>query len=436
MREGLPRELCCSFCGLPRSRVGRLIAGPNVYICDGCVEAMDEAARLRAANAGEVARLVADGRARCSFCNKSQHEVERLWQGPDVRICNECLELCNDIVFDPRDEGEGWCAPASDRYQTMIYRRAGASGLNLPAIALGCWHNFGGNGDRQEMRRMLRVAFDLGISHLDLANNYGPPPGSAEENVGVLLGLDFARHRDELVVSTKAGYGMWSGPYGDWGSKKYLVASLDQSLKRLGLGYVDIFYHHRPDPRTPPEETIGALDLIVRQGKALYAGISNYDAVQTAAACDVAESIGLRLLVNQVSYSMLNRWIERDLLDVTAARGLGVVAFCPLAQGLLTSKYLTGVPEVSRAADPDGFLKAEAVTPELQAKLRRLNELATARGQSLAQMALAWVLRDERVTCALIGARTAEQVEENVAALTAAQFGTEELAAIEAVLSG
>jgi L-glyceraldehyde 3-phosphate reductase len=323
---------------------------------------------------------------------------------------------------------------ADDRYDKMTYRRCGRSGLMLPAISLGCWHNFGDGDDPDEARNMLRTAFDLGITHFDLANNYGPPPGSAETNVGRLLKEDFAAHRDELIISTKAGYRMWPGPYGEWGSRKYLVASLDQSLKRLGLDYVDIFYSHRPDPSTPLEETLGALDSLVRQGKALYAGISSYCGAATVESARIMRQLGTPVTIHQPNYSMLDRWIEGDLLSHTDRLGIGVICFCPLAQGLLTDKYLDGIPPDSRAAKPTGFLRKESITPELVAKLARLNDIARQRGQSLAQMALAWVLRDPRVTSALIGASRASQIVENVAALEKAQFGEDELAAIDAAL--
>ncbi|MBM3497553.1 MAG: L-glyceraldehyde 3-phosphate reductase [Armatimonadetes bacterium] len=324
--------------------------------------------------------------------------------------------------------------PADDRYQRHPYRRCGRSGLLLPAISLGCWHNFGAGDDPEEARAMLRAAFDLGITHFDLANNYGPPAGSAETNVGRLLRDDFAAHRDELIVSTKAGYHMWPGPYGEWGSRKYLVASLDQSLKRLGLEYVDIFYSHRPDPTTPLEETLGALDHLVRQGKALYAGISSYRGAATVESARIMADLGTPIAIHQPNYSLLDRWIEGDLLPHTDRLGIGVIAFCPLAQGLLTDKYLQGIPSDSRAAKPTGFLRKESITPELVAKLTRLNAIARGRGQTLAQMALAWVLRDARVTSALIGASRASQIVENVAAMERAEFSAEELGAIDAAL--
>jgi L-glyceraldehyde 3-phosphate reductase len=323
---------------------------------------------------------------------------------------------------------------SSTRYDSMIYNRSGQSGLLLPAISLGLWHNFGGVDSFENGRAMLRKAFDLGITHFDLANNYGPPAGSAEELMGRLLKTDFATYRDELVISSKAGYWMWDGPYGEWGSKKYLIASLDQSLKRMGLDYVDIFYSHRPDPNTPLEETMMALDQIVRQGKALYIGISSYSAEQTSEAIKILKSLGTPLLIHQPSYSMFNRWIEDDLQDVLEENGVGSIAFCPLAQGLLTNKYLNGVPSDSRAAKPTGALNEEQVTKEAVEKVHKLNLLAAERGQSLAQMALAWVLRGGKVTSALIGASRVSQIEENVKALDNLEFTEAELQAIEAIL--
>jgi len=325
--------------------------------------------------------------------------------------------------------------PSETRYEAMDYRRCGRSGLRLPAIALGLWHNFGGVDVFENGRAMVRRAFDLGITHFDLANNYGPPPGSAEENFGRILAADLLAYRDELVISTKAGYRMWPGPYGEWGSRKYLLASLDQSLKRMGLEYVDIFYSHRPDPETPLTETMQALDTAVRQGKALYVGISSYKPEETRAAATILRNLGTPCLIHQPSYSMLNRWIEADLLDVLEAEGMGCIAFCPLAQGLLTGRYLDGVPDDSRAAKAHGFLKKERITDETRARIRALNEIARGRGMSLAQMALAWVLRDARVTSALIGASRVEQIEENVKALVSPAFTNEELAAIDAVLA-
>lgn len=325
--------------------------------------------------------------------------------------------------------------PASDRYDSMIYNRCGRSGLKLPAISLGLWHNFGGVDYLENMRAMLRRSFDLGITHFDLANNYGPPPGSAEENFGRILQTDFAGYRDELVISTKAGYHMWPGPYGEWGSRKYLISSLDQSLKRMGVDYVDIFYSHRPDPETPLEETMMALDQIVRQGKALYVGISSYNAEQTARAAEILKQLGTPLLIHQPSYSMLNRWIEDGLQDVLDETGTGTIAFCPLAQGLLTSRYISGIPEDSRAAKVTGFLKSKDVTDEKIAKISALNDIAAGRGQTLAQMALAWVLRRGKVTSALIGASRVSQIEENVAALNRLSFSDEELAKIDSILA-
>lgn len=321
-----------------------------------------------------------------------------------------------------------------DRYHDMKYNRVGNSGLLLPAISLGLWHNFGGVDTYENGRAMLRRAFDLGITHFDLANNYGPPPGSAEEMFGRMLKTDFAPYRDEMVISTKAGYHMWDGPYGDWGSKKYLISSLDQSLRRMGLDYVDVFYSHRPDPNTPLEETMGALDQIVRQGKALYVGISNYDAEQTAQAVKILNDLGTPLLIHQPSYSMFNRWIEDGLQDVLFENGVGSIAFCPLDQGLLTNKYISGIPSDSRAAKANTFLDKNRVTDVVLNRVRKLNELAVERGQNLAQMALAWVLREGRVTSALIGASKVSQIEENVAALNNLSFTDEELVRIEEIL--
>jgi L-glyceraldehyde 3-phosphate reductase len=320
------------------------------------------------------------------------------------------------------------------RYATMHYRRSGKSGLKLPAISLGLWHNFGGVDTFENGRAMVRRAFDLGITHFDLANNYGPPPGSAESNFGEILRLDLKPHRDELIISSKAGYTMWDGPYGDWGSRKYLLSSLDQSLKRMGIEYVDIFYSHRPDPETPLEETMGALDHAVRSGKALYAGVSNYDAARTAEAAKILRRLGTPCLIHQPKYSMFERWVEGGLLDVLGAEGIGGIAFCPLAQGLLTDRYLKGIPEGSRASKPHGFLKKHDIDEKRMNQIRALNEIAIARGQTLAQMSLAWVLRDQRMTSALIGASRVEQIEQNVAALNNATFAGEELQEIEAVL--
>ncbi len=321
--------------------------------------------------------------------------------------------------------------PLSTRYDSMKYNRCGKSGLKLPAISLGLWHNFGGVDRQDNMRDMLTRAFDLGITHFDLANNYGPPPGSAEEHFGRILAADLRTYRDEMIISTKAGYLMWPGPYGEWGSKKYIVASIDQSLKRMGLEYVDIFYSHRPDPETPLEETMAALDQLVRQGKALYVGISSYSAEQTAQASAIMKRLGTPLLIHQPSYSIINRWIEGGLQDVLDQEGIGSIAFCPLAQGLLTNKYLTGIPEDSRASKPSGFLKSKDITEEKLNVIRSLNEIAADRGQSLAQMSLAWVLRGGRVTSALIGASRSSQIDENVAALNNLAFTEEELRRID-----
>jgi L-glyceraldehyde 3-phosphate reductase len=320
---------------------------------------------------------------------------------------------------------------SEQRYETMQYRRTGRSGLLLPAISLGLWHNFGGVDSFENGRAMVRRAFDLGITHFDLANNYGPPYGSAETNFGKIMRLDFTAHRDEMIISTKAGYDMWPGPYGNWGSRKYLLASLDQSLKRLGLEYVDIFYSHRPDPETPVEETMGALDQAVRSGKALYAGISNYNASQTAAAVKILRELGTPCLIHQPKYSMFVRTPEQGLLDVLGKEGVGAIAFCPLAQGLLTDRYLKGIPADSRATK-ERFLKTSDIDEVRLARIRTLNELAALRGQSLAQMALAWVLL--RMTSALIGASRVEQIEQNVAALANLSFTAEELARVDAIV--
>jgi L-glyceraldehyde 3-phosphate reductase len=325
-------------------------------------------------------------------------------------------------------------AASENRYESMTYNRCGKSGLKLPAISLGLWHNFGGVDKLENSRQMLLGAFDLGINHFDLANNYGPPPGSAEETFGKILKSDLAPYRDELIISSKAGYRMWSGPYGEWGSRKYLLASLDQSLSRMGLDYVDIFYSHRPDPETPLEETMGALDSAVRQGKALYAGISSYNPEQTREAAKILCKLGTPCLIHQPSYSMFNRWIEDGLQDVLDDEGIGSIVFCPLAQGLLTSKYLGGVPEDSRAGRAGTFLQQNAVTPEYIKQAQALNEIAEAREQSLAQMALAWVLRGGRVTSALIGASRLSQIEENIKALNNPEFTAEELQKIENIL--
>ncbi len=324
--------------------------------------------------------------------------------------------------------------PSDTRYDTMRYNRCGNSGLKLPAISLGLWHNFGGVDTLENARMMVYRAFDLGITHFDLANNYGPPPGSAEESFGRILAEDLGRYRDELIISSKAGYRMWPGPYGEWGSRKYLVASLDQSLKRMGLEYVDIFYSHRPDPETPLEETMGALDYIVRSGRALYAGISSYNPEQTRQAAQILRDLGTPCLIHQPSYSMFNRWIEDGLLDVLEEEGIGCIVFSPLAQGLLTQKYLGGIPEDSRAGKPHGFLRPRHITDEKLDKVRQLNEIAQARGQTMAQLALAWVLRHKTVTSALVGASRVSQVEDNVATLNNLAFTDEELQKIEDIL--
>ena len=320
--------------------------------------------------------------------------------------------------------------PAEDRYMRMQYRRSGRSGLLLPAISLGLWHNFGHERPLETGRAILRRAFDLGVTHFDLANNYGPPYGSAEENFGHIFRADLAPYRDELVLSTKAGYDMWPGPYGEWGSRKYLLSSLDQSLTRMGVDYVDIFYSHRFDPQTPLEETMGALDAAVRQGKALYVGISSYSAAKTAEAAAILGELGTRLLIHQPSYSMLNRWIEPDLLDTLDEIGVGCIVFSPLAQGMLTDKYLEGIPAGSRATQ-ESTLSPDLITGEARDKIRALNEIAAARGQTLAQMALAWALRDVRVTSALVGASSVEQLEANVGALDRLDFTEDELAEID-----
>jgi L-glyceraldehyde 3-phosphate reductase len=323
---------------------------------------------------------------------------------------------------------------AAGRYDDMQFRRCGRSGLKLPGVSLGLWHNFGDDVPLERQRAVLRRGFDLGVTHFDLANNYGPPYGSAEANFGRLFAQDFRPYRDELVLSTKAGYDMWPGPYGEWGSRKYLLASLDQSLQRMGLDYVDIFYSHRFDPQTPLEETMGALDTAVRSGRALYAGISSYSAERTRQAAEILRSMGTPLLIHQPSYSMLNRWVEHgspSLLDVLAEEGVGCIAFSPLAQGMLTDRYLDGIPQDSRAAQGKS-LDPALLTDEALAHVRRLNEIARARGQSLAQLALSWVLRDERVTSVLIGASSVKQLETNVAALQSAPLSDEEIAAVDA----
>jgi L-glyceraldehyde 3-phosphate reductase len=320
--------------------------------------------------------------------------------------------------------------PAGDRYDAMPYRRTGRSGLLLPAISLGLWHNFGDNAALDDQRAVIRRAFDLGVTHFDLANNYGPPYGSAERNFGRILRDDLAAYRDELIISTKAGYDMWPGPYGEWGSRKYLLASLDQSLRRMGLDYVDIFYSHRFDPDTPLEETLGALDSAVRAGKALYAGVSSYSGARTADAVRILRELGTPLLIHQPSYSLLNRWIEEDLLDVLGRDGVGCIVFSPLAQGMLTDKYLDGIPEGTRAAE-GRFLTSEMLDEKTLAHVRALNDLAQRRGQTLAQMAIAWTLRDPRVTSSLVGARTVAQLEDSLGALRGLEFSDGELAEID-----
>lgn len=324
--------------------------------------------------------------------------------------------------------------PTTERYKNMQYRRCGKSGIKLPAVSLGLWHNFGGVDVEENFRKILHLAFDSGITHFDLANNYGPPPGSAEENFGKLLKADFTGYRDEMIISSKAGYTMWDGPYGDWGSKKYLVASLDQSLKRMGLDYVDIFYHHRPDPDTPLEETMTALDLIVRQGKALYAGISNYPAEEAAKAIAILKELGTPCLIHQPKYSMFERWVEGGLLDVLEKEGVGCIPFSPLAQGLLTNKYLHGIPEDSRAHKSTGFLQESQVTGERIDQAKKLNEIALQRGQTLAQMALSWLLKDPRVTSVLIGASRPAQLADSLKCLDNIGFSGEELSKIESIL--
>jgi len=338
--------------------------------------------------------------------------------------------------------------PVSSRYETTTgwFRRCGRSGMQLPVISIGCWHNFGDPGTdaahhqdetslHENAKQMLFTSFDNGITHFDLANNYGPAPGAAEQRVGRILKENFKGYRDELIISTKAGYWMWPGPYGEWGSRKYLLASLNQSLERLQIDYVDIFYSHRFDPNTPLEETLGALDTAIRQGKALYAGISSYSGEQTRRVKEICRAGGFVLpIIHQPSYSMLNRWVESDLLPATADAGMGVIAFCPLSQGLLSNKYLEGIPEDSRARQEAGALRDTSVTPQLVEKLKKLNAIAADRGQSLAQMALSWVLRDQRVTSALIGASRPGQIVENVKAADKVAFAEDELAAIEAAL--
>lgn len=324
--------------------------------------------------------------------------------------------------------------PSENRYKTMEYRRCGKSGLMLPAISLGLWHNFGDVDDYKNGRKILQLAFDSGITHFDLANNYGPPPGSAEENFGHIMKKDFEGYRDEMIISTKAGYRMWEGPYGEWGSKKYLISSLDQSLKRMKLDYVDIFYSHRYDPETPLEETMSALDLMVRQGKALYVGISSYGVEETRRAVEILKQLGTPCLIHQPKYSMFERWVEGGLLELLETEGLGCIAFSPLAQGMLTNKYLKGIPEDSRAAKPTGFLQESQITPETIDKIAKLNKLAEERGQTLAQMALSWLLKDRRITSVLIGVSKTEQLEDCLQAYTRTIFSDDELQRIEQIL--
>jgi len=324
--------------------------------------------------------------------------------------------------------------PSEDRYKEMVYRRCGKSGIRLPEISLGLWHNFGSVDIFENFRKILWRAFDSGITHFDLANNYGPTPGSAEENFGIILKKDFSNLRDELIISTKAGWEMWPGPYGDFGSRKYLLASLDQSLKRMNLDYVDIFYSHRPDPETPLEETMGALAQAVHQGKALYAGISSYPAELTAKAAKILKEMGISCLIHQPKYSMFERWVEDGLLNVLEESGIGCIPFSPLAQGMLTDKYLKGIPKDSRAYKPTGFLKIEDVTDQRISKAKKLNEIALNRNQSLAQMAIAWLLKDPRVTSVLVGVSTVDQLDDNLKALKNLKFSLEELKKIEDIL--
>ena len=325
---------------------------------------------------------------------------------------------------------------AQNRYDSIPYRRTGRSGLLLPALSLGLWHNFGDSTPIDTQRALLRTAFDLGINHFDLANNYGPPYGSAEINFGRLLREDFKHYRDELIISNKAGYLMWPGPYGEWGSRKYLIASCDQSLKRMGVDYVDIFYHHRPDPNTPLEETMGALDQLVRQGKALYVGISQYSAEDTAKAYDILKSLGTPLLIHQPRYSMLDRWVENGLMDVLGEKGVGSIAFSPLEQGMLTDKYLKGIPADSRAAKDGRYLNPGQLAPEKLEMIDRLNSIALGRGQTLAQMAIAWLLKDPRITSVLVGVSRPDQLDDNVAAVNNTKFSEEEITKIKTILGG
>ena len=325
--------------------------------------------------------------------------------------------------------------PSPERYKNMEYRRCGNSGLKLPAMSLGLWHNFGHESNFENSRMLLKTAFNNGITHFDLANNYGPPPGSAEENFGKILKSDFEGYRDQLIISSKAGYTMWEGPYGDWGSKKYLVSSLDQSLKRMKLDYVDIFYHHRPDPETPLEETMSALDLIVRQGKALYVGISNYRPEEATKALKILKELGTPCLIHQPKYSMFERWVEEGLLDILEHEGVGCIPFSPLAQGLLTDKYLGGIPSDSRAAKSAVSLTENDITPDKIIKIKALNQIAEQRGQKLAHMALSWILKDKRITSVLIGASKPEQITDSLKALNNTSFTADELQAINSILS-
>lgn len=322
------------------------------------------------------------------------------------------------------------------RYDHMPFRKCGHSGINLPLISLGLWHNFGHNADIKNARAILRDAFDFGITHFDLANNYGPPYGSAEETFGRIMDKDFRPYRDELIISTKAGWDMWPGPYGNFGSRKYLIASLDQSLKRMGLDYVDIFYHHRPDPETPLEETMGALAHIVNQGKALYVGISQYNAEDTAIAYDILKGLGVPLLIHQPRYSMMDRWVEDGLLEVLGIKGIGSIAFSPLEQGVLTDKYLNGIPEDSRLAKDGRYLKKDKISEVVIQKVTALNKIAKSRGQTMAQMAIAWLLKDPRITTVLVGVSKPEQLADNVKAVENVDFSSEELAQIESILKG
>lgn len=364
----------------------------------------------------------------------------KLWLGYNtgyLTFAGDCLQYCfpawHGLLLGANLPTMHY-SPSPARYQSMLYRRCGKSGIRLPALSLGLWHNFGGVDVMENSRRILHLAFDSGITHFDLANNYGPPPGSAEENFGRILRQDFRGYRDEMIISSKAGYTMWDGPYGDWGSRKYLTASLDQSLRRMGLDYVDIFYHHRPDPDTPLEETMTTLDQIVRRGKALYVGISNYPAEVASRAIAMLRELGTPCLIHQPKYSMFVRWVEEGLLDVLGKEGVGCIPFSPLAQGLLTNKYLHGIPEDSRAAKATGFLQRDEVTEEKLARIRQLNELAVNRGQTLAQMALAWLLKDDRVTSVLIGASKPEQLSDSLQCLSNLAFTPEELKHIEKIL--